>query len=177
MHYVIQYGGNIGKGRSSVHPSLSREGLGEGRPISCFYEIQFVGIEEGDPGSLYSILMRETNPRIMQLTLIRAREFRKVLTPAERLLWDKLRKRQLVGYKFRRQHPIGSYVVDFYCPEKKLAIEVDGDSHEDREAYDRKRTGILEKYRCKVIRFTNQQIHYEMEFVLDQILIACDGIT
>ncbi len=114
--------------------------------------------------------MDEKNPRIRALTLARARESRRVLTPAEKLLWDKLRNRQLAGYKFRRQHPIGSFIVDFYCPEKHLVIEIDGDSHEERVVYDRKRTEIIEKYKVKVIRFSNNEVHFEMDRVLEEIL-------
>jgi very-short-patch-repair endonuclease len=80
-----------------------------------------------------------------------------------------LRKHQLSGYKFRRQHPIGAFIVDFYCPAKHLVIEIDGDSHEERVAYDQKRTAILNKFRCKVIRFTNQQVHDDVEMVLSEI--------
>jgi very-short-patch-repair endonuclease len=80
--------------------------------------------------------MDQEDLRIKAVTLSRARDGRRVMTPAERLLWDKLRKHQVSGYKFRRQHPIGSYIVDFYCPAKHLAIEIDGDSHEEHVAYD-----------------------------------------
>lgn len=113
--------------------------------------------------------MEEKNPRIKAETLSRAREGRRLLTPAERLLWERLRNHQLAGFKFRRQHPIGSFIVDFYCPAKHLAIEIDGDSHEEQVAYDQKRTGILNKYRCRVIRFTNIQVHEDIEAVLSEI--------
>jgi len=113
--------------------------------------------------------MEEKNPRIKAETLSRAREGRRLLTPAERLLWERLRNHQLAGFKFRRQHPIGSFIVDFYCPAKHLAIEIDGDSHEEQVAYDQKRTGILNKYGINVIRFTNQQVYEDIETVLGEI--------
>jgi very-short-patch-repair endonuclease len=113
--------------------------------------------------------MDEKNPRIKAVTLSRARESRRMMTPAERLLWEKLRGHQMSGFKFRRQHPIGSYIVDFYCPAKHLGIEVDGDSHEEQIEYDRKRTAILNKFGINVIRFTNQQVHEGVEAVLNEI--------
>ena len=119
--------------------------------------------------------MREKKPRIKALTLARAREFRQMLTPAEKLLWNRLRNRQLSGFKFRRQHPTDSYILDFYCPEKHLAIEIDGDSHEERLRYDQIRTEFLKKYGYKVIRFSNHQVHFEINSVLDEILQACNS--
>ena len=119
--------------------------------------------------------MHEKNPRVSAITLEHAREMRSKLTPAELSLWLRLRNRQVGGYKFRRQHPIGAFVVDFYCSEKHLAIEIDGDSHEEQAAYDQKRTAILKKYRCRVIRFTNQQVHDDIETVLGEIQDVLSG--
>ena len=83
--------------------------------------------------------------RTLDLTLKRARRMRKVLTPPELGLWRRLRNRQLGGYRFRRQHPIGPYILDFYCPEARLAVEVDGDSHgvEGAEVHDARRDAWL----------------------------------
>jgi len=75
----------------------------------------------------------------------RARELRRELTPAEGKLWSHLRLKQLCGFRFRRQHAIGSYIVDFYCPSRGLVIEIDGDTHVDREEYDAERTEWLEE--------------------------------
>jgi len=69
-----------------------------------------------------------------------SRRMRRQLTKSEDLLWQALRKRQLTGLKFRRQHPIGPGIVDFYCHEKRLAVEVDGDIHLDRDVSERDRT-------------------------------------
>jgi len=69
-----------------------------------------------------------------------ARKLRKEATEAEIRLWSKLRRKQLEGFRFRRQQPIGPYVVDFFCPQARLIVEVDGGQHSDREAYDAERT-------------------------------------
>jgi very-short-patch-repair endonuclease len=103
-----------------------------------------------------------------------ARRMRHEPTKAERLLWLRLRRRQLGDYKFRRQHPIGSYIVDFYCAETKLIIEVDGDIHAYQEAYDKERTADLEALGYLVIRFWNEQVLKETIGVLEMILAACD---
>ncbi len=96
---------------------------------------------------------------------------RKRATPAEALLWDKLRGRRLDGLKFRRQHSIGKYIVDFYCPKKKLVVELDGKIHESLAAmkYDFKRQNEIELEGIKVIRFTNQQIFDHTKMVLEEI--------
>jgi very-short-patch-repair endonuclease len=94
------------------------------------------------------------------------------MPPAEKLLWRRLRGKQLEGCKFRRQYSIGAFVVDFYVPELKLAIEVDGDSHagEAAQVYDAERQAFLESKGTRVIRFTNQQVYGELEGVVEAIL-------
>jgi len=72
--------------------------------------------------------------------------------------------------KFRRQHPIGNYVVDFYCPKKKLVIEVDGGQHFKQEEQDEKRSRFLESMGCRVIRFWNNEVFENMDGVVDRIL-------
>ena len=103
-----------------------------------------------------------------------ARELRKEQTPAEERLWSYLRKKQLCGFKFRRQHPIGTYIVDCYCPSCRLVVEIDGDSHAEREDYDAVRTAWLEVQGCRVIRFTNREVQNEVEVVLGEIVEACE---
>lgn len=103
-----------------------------------------------------------------------ARRMRHEPTKAEKLLWQKLRRRQLGGYKFRRQHPIGNYIVDFYCAETKLIVEVDGDIHAYQESYDKERTKDLEALGYQVVRFWNEQVLKETIGVLEMILAACD---
>ncbi len=104
-----------------------------------------------------------------------ARKMRQEPTEAERRLWSRLRHRQLGGYKFRRQHPIGPYIVDFCCVEKKLIVEADGDVHAFQEKQDRERTKWLEKEGYRVLRFANVTIFQQTEAVLEAILAVCDG--
>jgi very-short-patch-repair endonuclease len=90
----------------------------------------------------------------------------------EKILWSKLRDRQLASLKFRRQYSIGTYIVDFYCPENKIAIEIDGDSHynEQAEQYDAEREKFISSYGIRICRFTNMQIRENIEAVLGEIL-------
>jgi very-short-patch-repair endonuclease len=100
----------------------------------------------------------------------RARQLRREPTPAEGRLWQHLRGAQLAAYEFRRQYPMGRFIVDFYCPQAKLVIEVDGDTHADQTAYDVERSRwIDEQKRCTVIRFTNSDVHENLADVLDTI--------
>jgi len=93
------------------------------------------------------------------------------MTPAEARLWNALKKRKLGGRKFRRQHSIGPYIVDFYCPREKLAIELDGAVHNDllRASYDAKRQDYIEALGITVLRFENTLIHDYPEDVLKHI--------
>jgi very-short-patch-repair endonuclease len=103
-----------------------------------------------------------------------ARTLRKQMTPAEKLLWQHLRYKQIGGARFRRQHPIGRFIVDFYCPEHRLIVEVDGDVHVTQAGYDEARTALLEEQGYRVIRFTNQQVYQQMSAVLETIHTACN---
>ena len=103
----------------------------------------------------------------------RARDLRRPLTPTERLLWLRLRDQQLGGYKFRRQHPLGNFIVDFYCPACRLVVEVDGETYAAQAAYDAARTEWLATVGCRVVRFTNGEVRAELEGVLLTILAAC----
>jgi len=103
----------------------------------------------------------------------RARELRKVLTPAESKLWQHLRYRQLAGAHFRRQHAVGRFILDFYCAKAKLVIELDGESHLEQAEYDAARTDWLcEQKALRVLRFSNDQVFDRIEAVLKQILEA-----
>ena len=104
-----------------------------------------------------------------------ARKLRKNMTNAERLLWQHLRNRELGGYKFRRQRPVGPYIVDFVCLEKKLVIEVDGGQHAGQVELDAKRSGYLEEKGYLVLRFWNNEVLKETESVLTVILSSLDG--
>lgn len=92
------------------------------------------------------------------------------MTNVERLLWQRLRDRQLGGYKFRRQHPIGPFFVDFVCLEKKLVIEVDGGQHAKNVEADVKRSYYLKERGYRVLRFWNNEVLEESESVLSVIL-------
>ena len=104
-----------------------------------------------------------------------ARILRIRMTPAEKLLWERLRNKQLNNLKFRRQHPIHFYIADFYCHEKKLVVELDGKIHEKPEnlEWDKNRTAVMNDYDIKVIRFTNEEVIGEIEKVLLKIAESC----
>ncbi len=95
-----------------------------------------------------------------------ARKLRGHSTDAERLLWSKLRVRQLSGWKFRRQVPLGRYVVDFLCEEAKLIVELDGGQHADQIEQDAERTAWLQSEGYRVIRFWNNEVMANIEGVL-----------
>jgi very-short-patch-repair endonuclease len=103
---------------------------------------------------------------------ILARNLRHNQTEVEGRLWQYLRDGRLGGYKFRRQHPIKDYILDFYCPEKKLAVELDGGQHDmaKQMAYDQKRSSILEKGGIRVLRYWDIEVLQNLDGVLDDIL-------
>ena len=111
--------------------------------------------------------------RVSDDTLAASRKLRRELTPAEKELWRRLRNAQLGGFKFRRQMAIGKYVVDFACPAARVVVEIDGDTHDGREAYDAERTGEIEKEWWRVIRFMNSDVHRNIDLVLNTILGEC----
>ena len=92
------------------------------------------------------------------------------MTIAERILWEELRNRK-TGYKFRKQHPIGDYIADFICIEKKVVIEVDGGYHNmlEQQQDDRVRTIDIEKMGYSVIRFTNEEVEFDLQNVIMKI--------
>jgi very-short-patch-repair endonuclease len=103
--------------------------------------------------------------------IARARGLRKAATEAEQVLWERLRDRQLSGLKFRRQHPIGPFIVDFFCGEVGLVVEIDGPIHEEpsRRVYDAWREAFLRAYGLRVVRFTNKEVLSQIEGVLEGI--------
>ena len=111
----------------------------------------------------------------------RARELRREMPPAEQRLWERIRDRQLAGAHFRRQHAVGTYIVDFFCAKSKLVIEVDGDTHADQVTYDAERTKWLNEQRqYRVVRFTNRDIYGGLDDVLvtiSEMLGPPPGIT
>src|SRR6266581_4124454 len=96
------------------------------------------------------------------------RELRSRLTPEESYLWSYLQRRQLRGRKFRRQHSVGPYILDFYCPAEKLAVELDGSTHDHEAAqtYDLKRSALLTQFGIRTLRFENREIRRNIEGVL-----------
>jgi very-short-patch-repair endonuclease len=92
------------------------------------------------------------------------------MTYAEKLLWEKLKGKQICDIRFRRQHPIEYYIADFYCHKARLVIELDGKIHENQAEYDDGRSAEIEKYGIKVIRFTNEQVESEIDNVISKII-------
>ncbi len=99
------------------------------------------------------------------------RSLRNNMPPAEALVWSRLRNNLVLGYKFRRQYSVGRYVIDFYCPALKLAVEIDGDSHFVTEAIDndQRRQAFIESFGIQFLRFTNHEVNWEMDAVLEKI--------
>jgi very-short-patch-repair endonuclease len=100
-----------------------------------------------------------------------AREFRKHPTFSEKILWNSLRNRRMAGVKFRRQHPVGQFVLDFFCREKSVAIEIDGRIHEriDKSEHDMERTKYLALRGITLLRFSNDQVLDNLPLVLREI--------
>lgn len=101
----------------------------------------------------------------------KARALRKSSTKAEDILWQEIRNRKLNRLKFRRQHSFEEFILDFYCPEKELVIEIDGGYHltEEQKDYDQNRTGFIEEQGLRVVRFTNAEVKDNLEEVLTRI--------
>ncbi len=98
----------------------------------------------------------------------RRKELRNSATPQELKLWKELSHSKL-EYKFRRQQSVGSYILDFYCSEKRLAIEIDGSQHVDNQEYDKSRTEYLESAGIMVVRFWNNEVDSSLDGVIEKI--------
>ncbi len=107
----------------------------------------------------------------------RARELRRNETDAEHRLWMRLRASQLEGAKFRRQHPIGPFIGDFCCVERKLVVELDGGQHADDMARDEKRTAWLAGQGFSVLRFWDHEVLQNMDAVLERIVAVLNALT
>lgn len=114
------------------------------------------GISKAPPG-----LWRQLGPL--------AQGKRRAPTPAEAALWERVRNRQLAGLKFRRQVTFGCFVVDFYCPERRLVVEVDGPIHAQQQAEDAARTAYLEGVGLRVLRVANDDVFAHIDDVLERI--------
>jgi very-short-patch-repair endonuclease len=104
-------------------------------------------------------------------TFEKSRALRLRMTDAEKMLWNHISKKQRKGYRFRRQHPVGHFIADFYCHEAVLAIEVDGGIHrtKSQSEHDEQRDGLFKNWGIKVLRFDNDEIFYSIESVLQRI--------
>jgi very-short-patch-repair endonuclease len=114
-------------------------------------------------------MWKGASPRIFA----NAQKLREDATEAEKFLWLALRENQLEGYKFRRQHPLGIYIADFYCHKLKLVIEIDGGYHKTKEQMilDEERTATIEFQGVRVIRFTNEEVLLNLDEVLKKIKV------
>jgi very-short-patch-repair endonuclease len=117
-------------------------------------------------------VLHSANPYLYEGLKIRAEEMRAKPTTAEKLLWEKLRNKQL-GIKFRHQHIINKFIVDFCSLKSALIVEVDGEIHKNQKEADAERTRILEKEGYKVIRFNNKEIINDIDIVLNKIKETC----
>jgi very-short-patch-repair endonuclease len=103
----------------------------------------------------------------------RARELRQSMTPAEKILWRRLRNRGFNQLKFRRQQPLGPFIVDFYCAKYRLIVEIDGSVHDQLQERDAARTAYFEQHGYRLIRFRNEAVEKELNAVLAAIQEAC----
>jgi very-short-patch-repair endonuclease len=113
--------------------------------------------------------MRPKQHRIPPEQMIKVRRLRRDTTFPERLLWSRLRTAQVAGLKFRRQHPVGPFVVDFYCAEASLVVELDGRSHDGKADSDEQRSSYLRGLGLRVIRYTNDEVLEDIDAVVEEI--------
>jgi very-short-patch-repair endonuclease len=117
-------------------------------------------------------------PPLDPTLLSRARAMRHdTVAPAEARVWSLIRDRQLGGFKFRRQHPLGPYIADFYCDERRLVVELDGASHQECIVRDARRDQWMKENGYRVVRFENSDVFEHLEAVLEAILEECVGIA
>jgi very-short-patch-repair endonuclease len=159
----------------TLTPALSRQREREEHVEQPASSLSHVGEREGhsveqESGSL---------SRARESARVRARELREGQTDAEALLWSKLRNRQMLGLKFRRQRPLGTYFADFACLEIGLIVELDGGQHgkEAALAYDSKREADLAAMGFQTLRFWNNQVLSETEAVMDKIRQTVQALT
>ena len=98
-----------------------------------------------------------------------ARKMRNNLTPSEKIVWSEIKEKKINGHKFRKQHPVYRYILDFYCHEKKLAIEIDGDSHKERKDFDEYRDSYVRSIGIETLRFSNEEIQRNITYVIEVI--------
>ena len=117
--------------------------------------------------------MPRKNPQESEHMIARSRRLRRESTFPERLLWSRLRGGRCRGLKFRRQQPMGPYVVDFFCASVRVVVELDGRSHDERTAEDRERQDYLERQGLRVIRFANDHLLADLDGVVEAIGATC----
>jgi very-short-patch-repair endonuclease len=123
----------------------------------------------------FKAMPEQPSDRHRDLAYERAKDLRRDVTPAEKVLWKSLRGRRLGGFKFRRQQPVDSFIVDFFCAQAKLILEIDGDSHVGQGKKDGERQAYLESLGYRVLRFWNVQVFDDLETVIDVIWRACSA--
>jgi len=138
--------------------------------------ISIIGFDGGHRDREVGWAHTNTPPEIYSTTKMLAREMRSDPTPAEEKLWQHIRKRRVGGYKFRRQHTIDRYIVDFYCSQARLVIEVDGSVHETRQEEDAERQTFLENLGLRVLRFSNGEVLQHIDAVLQAIDEALQNV-
>lgn len=116
-----------------------------------------------------------TGQKISAEKLQRAKELRREMTEAEKLLWAQMRTNRLGGFHFRRQQLIAGFIVDFYCHAADLVIEVDGSVHDFNALNDAEREQVMHEMGFRVLRIKNEAVFEDLEAVLRQILLACEG--
>ena len=99
----------------------------------------------------------------------KAKALRKNMTNTEKILWNSIKNKQALNTRFRRQHPINIFIVDFYCHSALLVIELDGEIHKNQLEYDEGRTAEMERFGIQVIRFKNKEVENNIEYVLKRI--------
>jgi very-short-patch-repair endonuclease len=105
----------------------------------------------------------------------RVRHLRQNMTEAEQFVWKRLRSRRFAGYKFRRQMPIGSYIVDFVCLDKRLVVELDGGQHAEQRQYDGRRTAWLTSQGFRVRRYWNHEVFEDWDAIEEDLWNALQG--
>ena len=126
--------------------------------------------------------MRQSPERKMffgskSVTFIRARNLRENMTNAENILWNRIRNNQLLGFRFKAQHPVAGFIADFYCHKAKLVIEADGLIHQTRKEYDMDRDNVFNDLGLTVIRFSNQEIENNLDSVIQTITNFLSGFN
>ena len=111
------------------------------------------------------------------VTFIRARNLRENMTNAELILWNRIRNNQLLGFRFKSQHPVAGFIADFYCHKAKLVLEADGLIHRTQKEYDLDRDKVFNDLGLTVIRFSNEEIEYNTDSVIQTITNFLSGFN